>query len=317
MKPQVSVIIPTFNRLGRLKRCIDKIRHNTAAPHAVIVVDGGSTDGTRAWLAEQRDLHVVLETQREGAVRAINKGFQSASTDYVIWLNDDSYPLPGAIDAALEFFVSVSTSSFFDGGNPVAGGDERAERARVHTVADVLSVDRHPPPLADLRFTGLGMVALYHNEHRTRNVLHEVRRSHSTYHINHVRGYPYANFGLLRRDVLERIGWLDERFRFCAFDPDLALSLQIDHGLAVIGCPEALVHHDEDHDERKLEDVPTGRNDNVRLFEKWKLPSAGKYADPKPVYDRMMRTISACAGAAKPRAGTCSTLTSGLARDKR
>ncbi|MCH8253471.1 MAG: glycosyltransferase, partial [Planctomycetes bacterium] len=46
----VSIVVPTFNRRERLARCLDRIRQNVETPCEVLVVDGGSTDGTREWL---------------------------------------------------------------------------------------------------------------------------------------------------------------------------------------------------------------------------------------------------------------------------
>jgi hypothetical protein len=40
-----------------------------------------------------------------------------------------------------------------------------------------------------------------------------------------------TNFGLLRRALLERLGYLDERYYFCAWDPDLSLKVQREAGL--------------------------------------------------------------------------------------
>ena len=94
--------MPTFNRLDRLKRCTDKTRQNVTTFSEVIVVDGGSNDGSREWLGGQADLRVILEPEREGAVRAFNKGFKAATGRYVMWLNDDAYPLPGAVEAAVD-----------------------------------------------------------------------------------------------------------------------------------------------------------------------------------------------------------------------
>ena len=241
----VTIVVPTFNRFDRLKRCIDKIRHNVAHPHEVIVVDGGSTDGTRDWLSHQSDLLVILEPRREGAVKAFNKGFRAASGYYVMWLNDDAYPLPGSVEAAVEML----------------------ER----------------PDLADL-----GMVAFHHNWHSPHNILDQVEFDGTTYQICHVRGYPYANFGLIRRSLLEQLGYADERYYFFGFDPDLSLKVQLQAGLKVIGCRKALIHHDEHHDDRKEADLPIGQEDNAKLFAKWNLPERGSYPDPVPVYHRML-----------------------------
>ncbi len=241
----VSIVVPTFNRLEQLKRCIDEIRHNVASLNEVIVVDGDSTDGTRQWLATRDDLRIILEPRREGAVKAFNKGFRAATGHYVMWLNDDAYPLPGSVEAAIAM------------------------------------IER--PDLNDV-----GMVAFYHNWHNERNVLDRVEHEGQAYELCHVRGYPYANFGLIRRSLLERIGFADERYYFFGFDPDLSLKVQLGEGLKVIGCREALIRHDECHDDRKLADLSIGEEDNARLFAKWNLPERGSYPDPVPGYRRML-----------------------------
>ncbi len=241
----VSIVVPTFNRLDRLRRCIDKIRQHVSHPREVIVVDGGSTDGTREWLELQDDLRVTLEENRQGAVAAFNLGFRSATGHYVMWLNDDAYPLPGAVEAAVEM------------------------------------IER--PDLTDL-----GMVAFYHNWHNERNVLDRIEHDGESYELCHVRGYPYANFGLLRRALLEKIGFADERFYFFGFDPDLSLKIQLGEGLKVFGCRKALIHHDEHHDDRKLSDLRRGEEDNEKLFAKWRLPAPGSYADPVPTYQTLI-----------------------------
>lgn len=244
-EPLVSIVVPTCNRRERLVHCIEQTRCNVTADKELIVVDGDSTDGTRDWLAAQSDLRVILESHREGAVRAFNKGFRAARGTFVMWLNDDAYPLPGAVEAALDMI--------------------------------------RRPDLADL-----GLVAFYHNWHNPRNVLDRVEHDGDTFELCHVRGHPYANFGLLRRDLLERIGFADERFYFFGFDPDLSLTIEIREGLKVIGCRRALIRHEEHHDDRKLADLDRGAEDNRRLFAKWNLPEPGTYPDPAPGYLRLL-----------------------------
>ena len=241
----VSIVVPTFNRLERLQSCIGRIRTGVTHAREVVVVDGGSSDGTRDWLAQQSDLRVILEPKREGAVRAFNKGFRAATGTYVMWLNDDAYPLAGSVEAAIAM------------------------------------IER--PELADV-----GMVAFYHNWHSPRNVLDRIEHQGETFEMCHVRGYPYANFGLLRRTLLERIGFADERYYFFAFDPDLSLKVQLTAGLKVIGCRRAVIRHEEFHDDRKVDDLSTGGEDNAKLFAKWNLPDKNGYLVPGPPYRKML-----------------------------
>ena len=244
--PVVSIVIATYNRLDRLKRCLAKIRENVPVSHETIVVGGGDRDGTEAWLAQQSDIRFVQETKREGAARAYDRGFRAAIGTYVMWLNDDSYPLPGAVEAAIRMI-------------------ERTD-------------------LADV-----GMVAFYHNLDRPRNRLDSIGHDGVTYSIYNVRGTPYANFGLLRRYLLQQVGFLDLRYYFAAWDPDLSLKVQREAGLKVIGCREALVYHEELIDDRKSADLPIVEQDNHRLFEKWNLPPKFSYPDPAPAYPAMLR----------------------------
>ena len=245
----VSIVVPTFNRLSRLTTCIGKVRANVSIPFELVVVDGGSTDGTREYLRHQLDLHVILERRREGAVRAFNKGFRAAAGTYVMWLNDDAYPLAGSVEAAVDLL----------------------ERSDCQDV---------------------GMAAFYHDWDRDRNVLDTVEREGRKYSIYNIRGYPYANFGLLRRSLLERIGFADERFYFLGFDPDLSLKVQLEAGLKVVGCRDALIHHEEYHDDRKMADVSIGEDDNEKLFAKWNLPEKNSYTDPASAYQQLVRERS-------------------------
>jgi GT2 family glycosyltransferase len=100
-EPTVSIVIATYARRDRLIRCIERVRQNVRIAHETIVVGGGAGDGTEDWLARQSDVRFIREVEREGATRAYNKGFRAANGAYVMWLNDDSYPLPGAVEAAV------------------------------------------------------------------------------------------------------------------------------------------------------------------------------------------------------------------------
>ena len=248
--PTVSLVIATYARPERLQRCLERIRTNVTLDHETLVVGGASDDTTAEWAARQPDVRFIPETRREGATRAYNRGFRAAVGTYVLWLNDDSSPLPGAVEAAVAMI-------------------QRPDLPRV------------------------GMIAFYHNLDRAWNRLDSVERDGEVYSIYNVRGTPYANFGLLRRDLLERLGYLDERYYFCAWDPDLSLKVQREAGLEVLGCPDALIYHEELIDERKSDDLDTiVERDNQALFAKWDLPPKFGYPDPDPAYRRTLRAYA-------------------------
>lgn len=244
--PVVSIVIPTCNRLAHLRRCIENIRRAVSLDSELVVVDGASTDGTGAWLAEQPDIRTITEPERRGAVRAFDTGFRAARGTYLAWLNDDSFPLPGSIEAAVEMI-------------------RRADMSDV------------------------GLVAFYHTFAQSRNRLDDVYHQGRRFSVYAVRGYPYANFGLISRDLTARLGYLDCRYRFAAWDPDLSLRVQLEAGLKVLGCRRSLIVHEELADARKLADLEALEADNALLFAKWRLRPKDSYPDPGPAYRALLR----------------------------
>lgn len=96
LPPDVSVIIPTFNRLWCLPRAVDSCR-GAQCRVQIIVVDDGSTDGTWEWLGQQPDL-VALRQPNQGQTWAINHGSSHATGRYIRFLDSDDMLLPGVID---------------------------------------------------------------------------------------------------------------------------------------------------------------------------------------------------------------------------
>lgn len=95
MKPIVSIIIPTLNEAHTLRPVLDAIAAN-AMPHEVIVVDGGSSDGT-ADLAEQLGVRVVRATAR-GRAAQMNQGRRLAHGDAFLFLHADTLIAPVALE---------------------------------------------------------------------------------------------------------------------------------------------------------------------------------------------------------------------------
>jgi glycosyltransferase involved in cell wall biosynthesis len=63
---QVSIVLGTYNRLSFLKATIASVRASQIdIPYEIIVVDGGSQDGTLDWLTEQRDIVSIVQHNRE------------------------------------------------------------------------------------------------------------------------------------------------------------------------------------------------------------------------------------------------------------
>ncbi len=60
--PIVSVVIGSYNRSRYLRATLDTVRRELAdLPHELIVVDGGSADGTLRWLLRQKDVISIVQ----------------------------------------------------------------------------------------------------------------------------------------------------------------------------------------------------------------------------------------------------------------
>ena len=82
--PKLTIITINFNHLDGLKRTIDSIVNQTFPDYEWIVVDGGSTDGSRQLLEQYQDRFAWWCSEKDkGVYNAMNKGLQHASGEYV------------------------------------------------------------------------------------------------------------------------------------------------------------------------------------------------------------------------------------------
>ena len=93
----LSVLIPTHNRLPFLRDAVESCRR-TGCASEIIVVDDGSTDGTWEWLEQQPDVVSVCQ-DNWGKGWAVNRAFSMATGEFVRFLDSDDWVLPGANDA--------------------------------------------------------------------------------------------------------------------------------------------------------------------------------------------------------------------------
>ena len=99
----MSVITPSLNMLGYLQRCSVSVADQMGPRCEHIVVDGGSTDGTVEWLANQRGIASLVGRDR-GMYDAINKGLRASSGGILSYLSCDEQYLPGALQFVSRYF---------------------------------------------------------------------------------------------------------------------------------------------------------------------------------------------------------------------
>jgi glycosyltransferase involved in cell wall biosynthesis len=96
---EISVIIPTRNRLAYLKEAVASVLAQDHRDREVVVVDDASEDGTWAWLSSLTDPDVrVLRMEQHGERSAArNLGLNYAQGKYVLFLDDDDLLAPSAL----------------------------------------------------------------------------------------------------------------------------------------------------------------------------------------------------------------------------
>jgi len=99
MKPDlVSVVVVNWNGMGYVEECLESLRQQSHSPIELIVVDNGSTDGSRAWLRRASGLRLVELDSNRGFAAGVNAGIAAARGSLVALLNNDAVADPAWLE---------------------------------------------------------------------------------------------------------------------------------------------------------------------------------------------------------------------------
>lgn len=91
---KITAVVVTFNRLHLLQRVIASLQKQSVHIHNIIIVNNGSTDGTKEWLDKQNKLHIIHQ-ENVGGSGGFYRGIQEASKtecDWIWCMDDDVFP---------------------------------------------------------------------------------------------------------------------------------------------------------------------------------------------------------------------------------
>jgi GT2 family glycosyltransferase len=90
-KPLITLVTGTYNRLESLQRMLESYWQSipVGVSADVVIVDGGSTDGTLDWLRNQDNVTLIEHGELLGAIKAFTEGAYAATGKYVLLANDD------------------------------------------------------------------------------------------------------------------------------------------------------------------------------------------------------------------------------------
>ena len=119
----VSLIVPVYNVLEYLPRCLDSIVGQTLTDLEIIIVDDGSTDGSAVYLDEYaaKDSRMsVIHKENGGLMSAWTTGVRASSGDYIGFVDSDDYILPNMFESlyllAKEYDVDIVISNYLVNG---------------------------------------------------------------------------------------------------------------------------------------------------------------------------------------------------------
>jgi glycosyltransferase involved in cell wall biosynthesis len=114
----VSVIIPTFNRVNDLVVALDSVFDQPNINVECIVVDDGSTDGTVAHIRERyknNNLLIIEKLIRSGAQSSRNLGIAAAQGEFVTFLDSDDYFEPNSLAVRVRRCRDIGLDALFSG----------------------------------------------------------------------------------------------------------------------------------------------------------------------------------------------------------
>lgn len=229
----VSIVLGTFNRLHFLKLTVNSIRRELELcgyDAEIIVIEGGSTDGTLNWLTKQKDIISIIQHNRgEWQGRQIerrswgyfmNLGFKCAQGKYVCMLSDDCLVVPGSIKNGVELFEKK-----------LAAGEK------------------------------IGAVAFY-----WRNWPEEQNyRVGLTF-----GGKMFVNHGLYLREALKEVGYVDANtYSFYHADGDLCLRMAQCGYYCIDSMDSFIEHHSHANISVRSENLLLQQQDWQRYSERW------------------------------------------------
>lgn len=92
-RPDISIIVPTYNRAGMIHRAIESIKVQTFNDWELIVVDDASTDNTeeiiRTYVKNDQRIRYLKHEKNKGGSVARNSGIQISKGSYIAFLDDD------------------------------------------------------------------------------------------------------------------------------------------------------------------------------------------------------------------------------------
>lgn len=241
----VSMVILTFNQLDYTKQCLESIRRHTQLPYEIIFVDNASTDGTVEWLQQQvadSTIRTVLNDRNLGFAAGCNQGMRAARGAYILLLNNDVVVTPEWLSGMLECLRLTERGGIV---GPMTN--------------NISGIQKVP----EIGYSSLDGLDAFAQSFRTR------------YRHRRITSRRIVGFSMLfHRDLMDAIGFLDERFGSGNFeDDDYCIRAALAGFRNAIAGDVFIHHHGSASFTGNRIDITAAMAKNHALFaEKWSKP---------------------------------------------
>nr|WP_060788339.1 glycosyltransferase [Geobacillus zalihae] len=253
---KTSIIILTHNQLDYTKQCIESItKYTKEGSYEIIIVDNHSTDGTVEWLKQQNNIKAIFNNENLGFPKGCNQGIEIATGENILLLNNDTIVTKNWLDNLLACLYSSDDIG--------AVGPVTNSAAYYSTIpVNYMSID-------------------------------EMHQFAASYNVSDPDKWEerlklIGFCMLIKREAVDKVGLLDERFTPGNFeDDDYSVRLR-KAGYRLMLCKDTFIHHYGSVSWKK--DVNTyGRilSENEKKFkEKWGTDSSS-YIIHKELIDQV------------------------------
>ncbi|HHW03154.1 MAG TPA: glycosyltransferase [Thermoanaerobacterales bacterium] len=209
IKGLCSIIVLTCNQLEYTKKCLNSVRIYTDVPYEIIIVDNGSTDGTVDFLEKQNDITLVKNDKNLGFAKGCNQGIKISKGEFIVLLNNDTIVTKNWLRNLVDFMNNHEDAGIV---GPVTNNVSGMQKINV----DLKTIDD----------------------------IHKFADKYNNSDLRYKKVMRLVGFCMMiRRQLLDEIGLLDENFGIGNFEDDDICIRTILNGKSLYMLESTFIYH--------------------------------------------------------------------------